>query len=413
MQRSRLLLVFLLWLPIVLLSTPQIGIHAHPSRQQQPAVALAYVYNNSVYLADAQGTPLEEVGPVFAGEAGKLFWSRDGEILYIVRRDSLFQTFAAGGSAVQLPGAYSLSITLNRPGDALYYLERRNPQPTDNPEIITLPLRETNVGLISSGTGRLVGYVGQYPSGSDTVFAVGAALQYAMDGGLLNSGRPGLIPTYGPTIFYSCCFPAPGLRGINLDTGQTFDYPGAETLLVGKSATNKNLSRLAGPTSDNAILMLDLISSGIRNYTVDVGTIERVAWGYGDRYLYMAVRQPPNSPLQLNPVITTNLDLTSAAITIWRLDLVTGRTLQLASLGDFYGVSSMTVTDRYIFAAVVESNFRAAADLNAGRLPGDLPGDAAILRGEYLPGSILYRITLDGREAISVQGNTWGVVARP
>lgn len=381
--------------------------------QQNPQVALAYVYNNSVHLAATDGTPLQDVGPRFDGQAGNLFWSRDSEVLYVVRGNALFQTFAAGGSAVQLPGAYSLTITLNRIGDVLYYLERDNPQPTDIENVITLPLRETNLSLISSGTGRLVGYIGRYPSGSNQLMAVGASLRYAMDGGLRDSGRPVLIPTYGPTIFFSCCFPDAGLRGINLDNGQTFDYPGAETLVAGKVALNKNLSRLAGPTTDNRIVMLDLISSGIRTYTIDVGTVERVAWGYGDRYLYMVVQQAPRNPLQLNPIITTNLDLTSAAITLWRLDLVTGNTLQLANLGDFYGVSSMAVTDQYVFLSVVESNFRAVEDLNAGRLPGDLPGDAPILRGEYLPGSILYRVSLDGREAISIQGNTWGVVARP
>lgn len=386
-----------------------------PSRaqRQRPEVVLAYVFNNSVHLADAQGMPLEDVGPAFDGQAGKLFWSRNGEALYIIRRNTLFQTFAAGGGAVQLPGAYSLSITLDRAGEVLYYLERDNPQPTDTADIITLPLRETNLGLLSSGTGRLVGYVGRYPSGSNRLMAVGAALRYAMDGGLRESGRPAIIPTYGPTIFYSCCFPDAGLRGINLNTGQTFDYPGTELLIAGKSALNKSLSRLAGPTTENRLLMLDLISTGIRSYSMDVGEIERVAWGTDDRFIYMAVREAPRNPLQLNPVITTNLDLSSASIAIWRLDLVTGRTVQLATLGDFYGVSSMVATDRYVFATLVESNFRAVEDLNAGRLPGDLPDDAPLLRGEYLPGSILYRITLDGREAISIQGNTWGVTARP
>ena len=402
------LLIFVIFLLIV--AAPAAS-SAAPS--QQTEIGLAYVHNNTVTLAGHDGLPIVDIGPVIDGDAGRIFWSHDGRVIYSVRRDRLYQAFVDGGASVQLPGTYSLTMTLDRTGQVLYYLESGNPQPTENESLLTFPLRETNISLISSGTGRLVGYVGRYPTGSASMRAVGAALSYAQDGGLLDSGRPQLIPTYGATLFFSCCFPDAGMRAINIENGQVFDYPGSEGIILGKSAINQNLSRLAAPTINNEIMMLDLISGGIRTFSVDVGTIERLAWDYGDRYLYMAVRQSPANPLQLNPIVLTDIDLRSASMAIWRLDLVTSQTTQLAVLGDFYGISSMTVGRDYIFAAAVESNARAVADLNAELLPGDLPADAPILRGEYLPNTILYRISRDGREAISLQGNTWGVAARP
>lgn len=383
------------------------------AQQSNTTVAMAYVHDNEVWLAGADGLPLVNVGPSFEGQAGRLFWTQDGRILYIIRGNELFQTFADGGAAVKLPGTYSLTITLDYNDQVLYYLESNNPQDTEVENFITLPLRETNIGLMSEGSGRLVGYVGRYPRGTNNLMLVGAALRYAQDGGLLGSGRPRLVPTYGTTIFYSCCFPEPGMDGLNIATGQSINYTGAETLILGGSDINKTLSRLAGPSSNGGVLVVDLIAGGSRRFPVDVGTVERVAWGYGDRYLYLAVRQPARTPLTLDPDVTTDLDLQSAYMTIWRLDLVTNNSTQLAQLGDFYGISSMGVTEDYIFATVVESNFRTVADLNSGLLPGDMRGDAPLLRGEYLPNAILYRISLDGGEAISILNDAWGVTIRP
>lgn len=384
--------------------------HAQSTR---PDVVLAYVYNNSVHLAGRDGLPIEEVGPVFEGQAGKIFWSIDGEILYVVRGNQLFVGYAAGGPSVLQPGTYSLTITIDRTSSTLYYLESSNPQPADN-GMVTIPLRESNLGILSSGTGRLVGYVGRYPSGISSLALTGAALQYARDGGILASARPKLVATYGPTMFYSCCFPNAGIGAINVNSGETWTYEGTENVILGAADIHQDSSRLIAPNTDNGVTVVDLITGGWRSYTLDLGTIERVAFGPNSRDAYLAVRQLPNTLLQLNPGILTPVDTRSAYMTIWRLDLVTGATEQLAGLGDFYGASSMAVTEDYLFVVVVESNAKAVEDLNAGRLSPELAGDDPVFRSSpYLPNSILYRISFDGREAISLSGNVWGVVSRP
>ncbi len=382
------------------------------AQQSRPDVVLAYVYENSIHLAGRDGLPVEDVGPQFSGQAGKLFWSIDTDVLYIIRGNQLFVGLANGGASVLQPGTYSLTITLDRVGSTLYYLESGNPQPADN-GLVTIPLRESNLATLSSGTGRLVGYVGRYPSGISSLTLTGAALQYARDGGILESSRPRLIPTYGPTMFYSCCFPNAGMGAIDITTGNTWLYEGTENVVFGAATVSSDLSRLIAPNANNGITLVDLITGGWRSYDLDLGTIERVAFGPNSRDAYLVVRQAPRNPLQLNPNILTPLDLRSAFITVWYLDLATGRTTQLAGLGDFYGASSIAVTDDYIFVVVVESNAKAVEDLNAGRLPGDLSLDDPLLRSTYLPNSILYRVSFDGREAISIIGNVWGVVARP
>ncbi|PJF43517.1 MAG: hypothetical protein CUN55_08715 [Phototrophicales bacterium] len=383
--------------------------HAQSSR---PDVVMAYVYNNSVHLAGADGLPIEDVGPMFEGQAGKLFWSTDGEILYTVRGNQLFQGYAAGGASVLQPGSYGLTITVDRGGQTLYYLESNNPQPAGD-GFVTIPLRESNLSVLSSGPGRLVGYVGRYPSGISALTLTGAALQYARDGGILDSARPKLIATYGPTLFYSCCFPNAGIGAININSGETWLYEGTENVILGAADISSDLSRIIAPNTNNGVTIVDLITGGWRSYNLDLGTIERVAFGPNSRDAYLVVRQPPTNPLQLNPSILTPLDLRSAYITIWQLDLITGNTVRIASLGDFYGASSIAVTEDYIFVVVVESNAKAVEDLNAGRLPGDLSIDDPILRSTYLPNSILYRISFDGQEAISIMSNVWGVTARP
>lgn len=386
---------------------------ATQAQQSNPNAVMAYVYNNSVHLADRDGLPIEDVGPMFVdGQAGKIFWSVDGNILYTIRGNQLFLGFASGGASGLQPGTYGLTTTIDRTGQTLYYLESGNPQPSDE-GFVTIPLRESNLATLSAGTGRLVGYAGRYPTGIATLGLTGAALQYARDGGVLGSGRPQLAATYGPTMFFSCCFPNPGMNAIDITTGSTRIYEGAENVIFGAATMNRDFSRLAAPTTDGSLFVLDLITGGWRTYNLDVGEIERVAFGPNSRDMYLAVREPARNLLQLNPGVLTPLDLRSAYITIWTVDLATGNSRRIAELGDFYGASSMTVTDDYVFVVVVESNARAVGDLNAGILPGDLSLDDPILRTTYLPSSILYRITFDGNEAFSLVANVWGVVARP
>ncbi len=378
-------------------------------------VYLAYVHQNTVMLADANGSPLQTTGPDFLlGESARLFWSPDGQSLYIARRDGLFQTTAGGGAAVRLPGTYSLTITLNRTGNVFYYLDSSSPVPLEtDPNLVTFPLREMNTANLSSGMGRLAGYVGAYPTGTATAMLNGAALQYARDGGLLGPSRPRIFTTYGDTVFFSCCFPEPGLSAFSLQSGDTWTYPGTETLIPGSANLNHTLSRLAAPTAEGNLVVLDLITGGTRTYQLSVGTIERVGWSADDTKIYIAVRTPPNDPLALNTLVTTDIDTRSAVISVLSLDLVTAQTRQLATLGEFYGVSSMVVTEDYIFVVVVESNVDIVNALNSGQLPPDTSSNDPVLVTTYLPDSILYRITPDGREAFSILSDVWGIAARP
>lgn len=384
------------------------------AQQDTDEVYLAYVYQNSVHTADWQGNPLINTGPEFQiGQSANLFWSRDGESLFIARRDALFQTFAEGGAAVRLPGTYGITVTLDRRGEVFYYMESASPQTTEIPNVVTFPLRELAVVNATGGAGRLVGYIGNYPTGTAQATLSGAALQYARDGGLLGASRPRIFTTYGETLFYSCCFPDAGLWAMNLNTGERYSYSGAETFVLGASEINNTFSRLAGPTVDGNLLVIDLISGGMRNYLVDAGEIERVTWSPDDTKIYMAIRNAPQETLLLNAAITTSVDTRSANISIWRLDLVTGQVRQLATLGDFYGVSSMAATMDYVFVVAVESNQRLVNDLNAGRLAADTSPSDPILTTNYLPGTTLFRITPDGQEAFSILADVWGVVARP
>lgn len=377
-------------------------------------VYLAYVHESTVKLADALGNPLQTTGPDFLlGESARLFWSPDGQSLFIARRDGLFQTTAGGGAAVRIPGTYSLTVTLDRTGDVFYYLDSSSPVRLEtDPNFVTLPIREMNTANLSSGMGRLVGYGGTYPAGTANAILNGAALQYARDGGLLGPSRPRVFPTYGDTLFFSCCFPEPGLSALSLQSGDTWVYPGTESVIPGSAGINHTLSRLAAPTAEGDLVVLDLITGGTRTYPLSVGTIERVGWSMDDTEVYLAVRTPPDDPLALNALVTTDVDTRSAIISILKLNLVTGQTRQLATLGEFYGVSAMAVTDDYIFAVVVESNAQIVEALNAGRLPPDTSANDPALVTTYLPNSILYRITPDGREAFSILSNVWGIVAR-
>lgn len=384
------------------------------AQQNADEVYLAYVYQNSVHTADWQGNPLTNTGPEFQiGQSANLFWSRDGESLYIARRDALFQTFAEGGAAVRLPGTYGITVTLDRRDEVFYYMESASPQSTDIPNVVTFPLRELNVVNATGGAGRLVGYIGNYPTGTAQASLNGAALQYARDGGLLGSSRPRIFTTYGETLFYSCCYPEAGLWAMNLSSGERYSYSGTETFVPGGADINNTFSRLAGPTLDGNLLVIDLISGGMRSYLVNAGEIERVTWSPDDTKIYIAVRTAPAEALLLNAAITTSVDTRSASISIWRLDLVTGQVRQLATLGDFYGVSSMAATMDYVYVVGVESNQRLVNDLNAGRLGANTSPSDPILTTHYLPGSTLFRITPDGQEAFSILADVWGVVARP
>ena len=93
------------------------------ARQNAANVYLAYVHQNTVKLADAQGNPINTVGPEFQiGQAASLLWTPNGERLYIARRDGLYETSAEGGAAVRLPGDFSITIAMDRGGNSLYYI---------------------------------------------------------------------------------------------------------------------------------------------------------------------------------------------------------------------------------------------------------------------------------------------------
>jgi hypothetical protein len=212
-------------------------------------------------------------------------------------------------------------------------------------------------------------------------------------------------------MFYSCCFPNPGLNAIDLPSGDKRPYD--TQIIPGPAALNSVRSRLAAPTLSGSIRLIDLVSAGIRDYEANVGTIERLVWALDDSAVYLIARQPPNNPLELNPIVTSIIDTQSANIVVWRLDLVTGQLRELAQLGDFYGVSSVAATHDYLFVVAVERNTRLVEDLNAGRLPPDLdPMDPRLLT-DYLPSTILFRIKPDGTEALSIMTDVWGVAARP
>lgn len=375
-------------------------------------VYLAYVQDNVVRVADREGMPIAAPGPTFDSlQSANLFWSADGDRLFIARSDGLFETNASGSPAVRLPGNFGISLLYDRSGDIVYYLDTGSPAEAETPGHITFPLRELNTNISASGTGRLVAYVGEYTIGPADTILYGASLAYVRDGGLLGSGRPRIFPTYGSTMFYACCYPEAGLNAVDLASGDKRVYD--PTFMPGAAAMNSTFSRLAGPTTDGTLRIHDLITAGIRDYTANVGNIERVAWALDETALYFTSRAAPNEAIELTPIVTTEIDAQSANILVWRLDLATGRLQQLAELGDYYGVSSIAVTSDYIFVVVVERNTRLVNDLNSGRLPQDISITDPRLMNEYVPNSILFRITPDGSESLSLMANVWGVAARP
>lgn len=397
---------------------------AEAHRQTDSPVVLAYVHENILKLADAQGNPLYVTGPEFqVGQSARLFWSPDGEILYIARRDGLFQTTAIGGAAAKIPGDFGLTVTLDRTGQLLYYLDTTAPFQTTNaegaatpetptPATVTYPLRELALSS-DNQVGRMVGYLGEYLLGTANAVLNGAALQYARDGGLLEAARPNLFATYGDTLFYSCCFPNAGMQAFSLQTGTGRIFEGTQNFVAGRASLNNTYSRLAGPTTEGHLVVIDLITAGLRTYLIDAGEIERIAWAPDDTALYLAIRTSPQNLLQLAPTVTTPVDTRNATISIWRLDLISAQLWPLATLGDFYGVSSMVATEDYIFVVTVENNARMVEALNNGTLAPDTDPADPLFKSTYLPSTVLYRISTDGREAFSILGDVWGLAVRP
>jgi hypothetical protein len=387
---------------------------AAPARGASGPVRLAYVWQDTVTLADADGAPTGQTGPTFnVGQGARLFWTADGQTLYIVRDGELFATGAEGGAAVHLPGFYSRTIALSQDAETLYYMESVSPQDVTE-GIVSFPMRELTVALMDGGQGRLAGYFGRYQKGASQADLTFAALLYARDGGLLGVGRPNLWPTYGSNLFGTCCFPNPGLAiyDVAADVYDLYD----EAFVPGAAAANSTRTHLAGPTTDGAIRVIDLITGGTRDYRIEIagglGEIEQIVWSPDDTALYLIARYSPDHPLALAADPPFPVDTRSANLVLYRLNLVTSAIRELASRPDVYGVSSLAATDRFIFAVVVDPNIALVSALNAGSiLPGTLSTDPAL--APYMPATHLWRVDVGGGGSLDVVDNVWGVVARP
>lgn len=390
-----------------------VGLIALPvGAQSNPEVRLAYVKNNVVTLADASGNPLAYPGPELTQwQSAALFWSPEGASLYIATRQGLFVTGAEGGAAVRLPGEFGLTVAIARHGGVLYNLDVESPQVLPN-GALSFPLRETNVANMAEGRGRLVANLGEYQAGTANAILTHAAALYAKDNGLLQGGRPHLYPTYGGTIFFTCCFPQAGLGAFTLGTNEVAVYD--PTFLAGAAGVNATVSRLAAPTTDGFIRVYDLLTPGWREYALpsDVGEVERVAWAVDESAVYFVSRQTPEAPLEIKPEITYPADTRSANVLVWELNLINSNVNVLADLGDGFGVSSLAVTGDYVFAVLVESNERLITDLNRGVLPPDIAPDDSRLDA-YIPSTILWRIERDSGDLFALDEDVWGVVARP
>lgn len=394
------------------------------AHSQAAPAALAYVWQDTVVLADAAGQAITETGPTFGyGQGARLFWTPDGDLLYIARDDGLYATGPDGGAAVRVPGTYGRTLTIAQDVETLYYLETVSPQPLDEGEDVaeedigrvSFPLRELSVGLMDGGAGRLAGYYGRFLAGAALADVNFAGALYVRDGGLLGAGRPNLWPTYGSHLFGSCCFPDPGLGLFDVGTGEFLVYD--QGFIPGAAAVNLTRTHLAGPTTSGAIRVIDLITGGERDYVIElaggIGTVERIAWSPDDTYLYVAARRDPSHPLVLNeqPGAFT-VDTRSADLTLYRLNLVTSVIRELAWRPDAYGVSALAATGTYVFAVVVDPNTALIEALNARQVrPGSVPGDPAM--AQYMPATHLWRVDVDGDTAEDVLDNVWGLAARP
>jgi hypothetical protein len=383
-----------------------------------PRVALAYVWQNTVTLADVTGKSVNQPGPTFTyGQGARLFWTPDAQQLYIARDDGLYAASADGGPAVQVPGRYGRTLAIAQDVETLYYVETASPQPVDAnaPDgPVAYPLREVTMALMDGSTGRLAGYFGQFQPGAAQASITFAAALYARDGGLLGPGRPNIWPTYGTSVFGTCCFPDPGLGVIDTSTGDFAVYD--PDFIPGAAAANLTRTHLAGPTTGGALRVIDLITGGTRDYVIAIagglGTIERVAWSPDDTYLYFISRYDPDHPLTLDRQPAYPVDPRSANVHLYRLNLVTSAISDLAWRADVYGVSSLAATDRYVFAVVVDPNTLLVNDLNLRRVrPGSQPTDPEMAK--YMPQTHLWRVSVDGASSDDVATDVWGVAARP
>lgn len=402
----------LIALVIVAASTPRAG-----RGQVEPgAVALAYVWQDAVTLADVNGEPLAQLGPIFGyGEGARLFWTADARTLYIARDDGLYATGPGGAAPVQVPGSYGRTLTISQDRETMYYLETSAPEAVENTGgLIAFPLRELALRMLSGGQGRLAGYFGRFQPGAARADLSFAGALYVRDGGLLGAGRPNLWTTYGAVVLGTCCFPDPGLGRYDIHA-EAFSVPD-DTFLPGAAAANLTGTHLAGPTTDGRIRVLDLITGGVRDYTVEIagglGTIERMAWAPDDAALYFVSRYAPSSPLALAVDPPFPVDTRSANIQLYRLNLVTGTIRELAWRADIYGVSSLAATDRFVFATVVEPNRALVEAINSGQVPaGAQPTDPALAR--YLPATVLWRVDVETGAPVDVRADVWGLAARP
>jgi hypothetical protein len=405
-MRTRLFYLLLLVMIVAIPAT------AAPPQQSSEAVALAYVKDNIVMLADWQGNPLASPGPELSQwQSARLFWSPDGESLYIATRQGLFVTGALGGASVRLPGEFGLTVAIARHNGVLYNIDTDNPQ-VIRENIVGFPLRETNVANMEGGRGRLLSVIGEYQADTANAAVTHAAAVYARDGGLLDGGRPQIYATYGGNLFYSCCFPLAGLGLVDPSTTNTFVYD--STFIPGAAALNSTASRLIAPTTDGIIRTIDLMTAGSRDYVLDVtvGQIERMTWGIDETAVYFISRENPTVSLEVLPAVTYPVDTRSAYLILWELNLITGRTREVASFGDNFGVSSMTATDEYIFVVVVERNEQLVNAFNNGTLPPDIATNDPLLDG-YVPRSLFWRVEIGTGEMFAIDENVWGVVARP
>ena len=388
---------------------------AAPAPQIENQVAMAYVLANEVWLADEQGNSIYNTGLILdERQAATLFWSPDGKNLYVATRDGLFMVSAAGSAAVRLPGVFGLTLAFARHGSIIYNIDVENPQQVTE-TTIAFPIRETNVANMAEGRGRLVNYIGEYDAASAQLSVTHAAALYARDNGLLGSGRPHLWATYGGGLFYSCCFPNPGLGLIQMGTGEIIaNYdPG---FMPGAASLNDAASRLAGPTTDSRIRIIDLITASGRDYVLEIPggyeMIERTTWAIDDSAIYFITREFPELPLEVLNTITYPADTRSAFASLWQLDLVSGRTTLLAEFGDIFGVSSLAVTHDHVFAVVVERNEALINALNRSEIPGDITPTDPLLNN-YMPRTALYRYNLRDTTLTRLTENVWGVTARP
>lgn len=379
-------------------------------------VALAYVWQDVVTLADADGEPLAQPGPAFGyGEGARLFWTADARTLYIARDNGLYAAGPGGSAPVQVPGRYGRTLTLSPDRETLYYLETSAPEEVEGSGgLNAFPLRELAVRMLTGGQGRLAGYFGRFQPGASRADLSFAGALYVRDGGLLGPGRPNLWAAYGAVVLGTCCFPDPGLGRFDIHA-EAFSVQD-DTFLPGAAALNLTGTHLAGPTTDGRIRVVDLITSGTRDYTIEIagglGVIERMAWSPDDAALYFISRYAPTNPLTLAVDPPFEVDTRSANIQLYRLNLVTGTIREMAWRADVYGVSSLAVTDRYVFATIVEPNTALVNAINAGQVPaGTLPTDPAL--AQHMPSTVLWRVDVETGAPADVRADVWGLAARP